>query len=247
MISKSVRAPKLIVAHRGYHVKSHENTLEAMRDAIDLGADMVEFDVRRCADGELIVHHDESIQGKLLGAMAYDEVLHAPFEHGYRVPRLAELLQLTSGRIGLDIELKETGYEERVLRLIFECFHGSNFLITSFDDAALSAVRNLNSGIRLGLLTSDVSGDRAFELFQDAEADFLAPESTSLSEAMFREAERREIQLLPWTVDDPALVGRCLREDCVFGIITDFPDRALTVRNLEVGISAVKDFDSEGV
>jgi glycerophosphoryl diester phosphodiesterase len=237
MISKSVRAPKLIVAHRGHHAKSHENTLEAMRDAIDLGADMVEFDVRRCADGELIVHHDESIQGKLLAAMPYDEVFQASFEHGYRVPRLTELLQLTSGRIGLDIELKEAGYEERILRVIFDCFHGSNFLITSFDAAALSAVRNLNSGIRLGLLTSDVPGDKAFELFQDAEADFLAPESTSLSETMLREAERRAIQLLPWTVDDRALLQRCLREDSVFGVITDFPEQALKVRNLEAGLT----------
>jgi glycerophosphoryl diester phosphodiesterase len=233
MISKSVHAPKIIVAHRGYHAKSRENTLEAMRDAIDLGADMVEFDVRRCADGELIVHHDEGIQGKLLATMPYDEVCRASFEHGYRVPRLTELLQLTSGRIGLDIELKEAGYEERVLRLIYDCFQGSNFLITSFDAAALGAVRNLDPGIRLGLLTSDVSGEKALELFQQAEADFLAPESTCLGGSVFREAEKRAIQLLPWSVDDRALVERCLREDSVFGVITDFPDQALKVRNLE--------------
>lgn len=208
-----------------------------MRDAIDLGADMVEFDVRRCADGELIVHHDESIQGKLLAAMSYDEVVHASFERGYRVPRLTELWQLTSGRIGLDIELKEAGHEERVLQLIFDCFHDNNFLITSFDAAALSAVRNLNSGIRLGLLTSDVSGEKAIELFQEAEADFLAPESICLGESMFQEANRRAIRLLPWTVDDRTLVQRCLREDSVFGVITDFPDQALKVRNLEAGIA----------
>jgi glycerophosphoryl diester phosphodiesterase len=237
MISKSVHAPKLIVAHRGYHAHSHENTLEAMRDAIDLGSDMVEFDVRRCADGELVVHHDESIQGKLLAAMPYDEVVHTALEFGYGVPRLTELLQLINGRIGLDIELKEAGYEERVLRQIFDCFHGSNFLITSFDAAALSAVRNLNAGIRLGLLTSDVSAEEAFELFQEAEVDFLAPESTTLADTVFREAERRAIQLLPWTVNDRALVKRCLREESVFGLITDFPEQALRVRNLEAGFT----------
>jgi glycerophosphoryl diester phosphodiesterase len=57
---------KLVVAHRGGSSKWRENTVDAVRHAIDCGADMVEFDVRRTADGELIVHHEEALGDCLL-------------------------------------------------------------------------------------------------------------------------------------------------------------------------------------
>jgi len=48
-----------MVAHRGFHAQAHENTVNAFQAAIDCGADMIETDVRRTADGELVLHHDE--------------------------------------------------------------------------------------------------------------------------------------------------------------------------------------------
>jgi glycerophosphoryl diester phosphodiesterase len=177
--------------------------------------------------------------------MDYGEVLRASAERGYRVPRLAELLQLASGRIGLDVELKETGYEEIVLRLIFDDFRAVNFFITSFESAALSAIRELNSGVRLGFLMSDVSGTEALKAFQEVEADFLAPESTCLTDAVFREAEKRAIPLLPWAVDDPALIRQYLREDSIFGVITDHPDQALQIRTLGAARPPAHGFGSD--
>ena len=57
---------KLIFAQRGGSSQWRENTVDAIQHAIDCGADMVEFDVRRTADGELIVHHDEALGDCLL-------------------------------------------------------------------------------------------------------------------------------------------------------------------------------------
>ena len=47
-----------IVAHRGGWGAAAENTLAAFENAINLGVDMIEFDVRRTGDGRLVVHHD---------------------------------------------------------------------------------------------------------------------------------------------------------------------------------------------
>ena len=47
-----------IVAHRGASREAPENTLAAFAKAIEIGADMIEFDVRRAADGRLVVSHD---------------------------------------------------------------------------------------------------------------------------------------------------------------------------------------------
>ena len=50
-----------ICAHRGGAAHVPENTCAAFREAARLGVHMIEFDVRRCADGEIAVLHDASI------------------------------------------------------------------------------------------------------------------------------------------------------------------------------------------
>ena len=55
----------MVIAHRGASALApHENTLEAFQIAIDLKADMVEFDVRKTSDNILIVFHDGTIDGR---------------------------------------------------------------------------------------------------------------------------------------------------------------------------------------
>jgi glycerophosphoryl diester phosphodiesterase len=52
------RARPLAIAHRGNSIASPENTLEAYRQAIDIGIDMIECDVNLTRDGELVMIHD---------------------------------------------------------------------------------------------------------------------------------------------------------------------------------------------
>ena len=49
------------MAHRGASKVEQENTTMAFRRALDMGANAVELDVRRCASGELVVHHDAKL------------------------------------------------------------------------------------------------------------------------------------------------------------------------------------------
>jgi glycerophosphoryl diester phosphodiesterase len=63
------RNDTLIIAHRGVTSPARENTLEAFRKAIELGADMIEFDVRRTKDLRVVVHHDPGISGVPLDRM----------------------------------------------------------------------------------------------------------------------------------------------------------------------------------
>ena len=46
------------IAHRGFAAVAEENSLAAIRGALALGCDMIEVDVRRRADGALVLHHD---------------------------------------------------------------------------------------------------------------------------------------------------------------------------------------------
>ena len=50
-----------VIAHRGHHITERENTTTAFAAAVAVGADGVELDVRRTADGALVIHHDPTV------------------------------------------------------------------------------------------------------------------------------------------------------------------------------------------
>jgi len=108
----------LVIAHRGVHTTgATENTLQAFEAAVELGADMIELDVRRTGAGELAVMHDHRLGEVTLDSCSLDE-----FEQrtGFRPPLFTDVLAWAESRIGLDVELKEDGYAEQVAPLLSE-------------------------------------------------------------------------------------------------------------------------------
>src|SRR5712692_9864147 len=120
--SNPVPPRKLIVAHAGGKSVAHPNTVEAFAHAIRVGADMIEFDVRRTADHQLVVHHDDTLGEFALATTPLDRLQAEALARGYHIPRLTEVLALARGRVMLDVELKESGYEDAVLRALHD--HG---------------------------------------------------------------------------------------------------------------------------
>lgn len=196
-----MRLPK-IVAHRGASQEAPENTLAAFTKAIEMGADMIEFDVRRAPDGRLVISHDP-----------------APTAEG--VPTLEDTLRLTRGRIQLDVELKEPDCERDAIELLTRYCELSEFAITSFLPEVLQATRAIQAGIRTGLIFGEFPQGPI-----GAEADFLAPHYHLLAEA-----EKLGKPLLIWTVDDPELTRRLFAHPLVEGIVTNNPRQALALRD----------------
>ena len=93
-----------VLAHRGGMGPSRENTLEAFSAARRAGADGVELDVRRCADGSLVVVHDAVVPG--VGPV------HACRREDLPdwVPSLTEALDVSRGMV-VDIEVKSSPFE----------------------------------------------------------------------------------------------------------------------------------------
>jgi glycerophosphoryl diester phosphodiesterase len=205
---------KLIVAHRGDRSRASENTMQAFHYAIDCGADMIETDVRRTSRGELVLCHDP------LTGIDVDAL-----------PRLRELLDLARGRIQLDIELKEPGYEGEVLQEVASCgFAPEGLVITSFELAAIDSVRAARPEIRTGMLVYEVTGSEALRVFCNSNAHFLGPDYTILDAETLKRASDTGVSVMPWTVNDPAVMHRLLDAACVIGIITDDPRAAIAIR-----------------
>ncbi|WP_299471124.1 glycerophosphodiester phosphodiesterase family protein [uncultured Roseibium sp.] len=109
----------LIVSHRGACRCAPENTFASLEKAIDLGADVVELDVRPSRDGVLYVLHDATVDRTTDGAGRISELTStdvdqldagawfAPEFAGERVPRLEAFLDACRGRIGTYVEIKE--------------------------------------------------------------------------------------------------------------------------------------------
>lgn len=100
------------VGHRGASALAPENTLLAVERAIEHGLDLVELDVHLSRDGELVVVHDGEVRvdGRAAAVASLDaaELARLPLGDGQGVPRLAEVLALARGRIGVYVELKGT-------------------------------------------------------------------------------------------------------------------------------------------
>ena len=92
----------LVLAHRGANRLEPENTVPAMQEAIDRGADGVELDVHRTADGVLVVRHDAETPVGPLGELTAADLGRALPE----VPTLAVVLDVCRGRL-VNVEIKD--------------------------------------------------------------------------------------------------------------------------------------------
>jgi glycerophosphoryl diester phosphodiesterase len=194
------------VAHRGASSEAPENTLAAFQRAIEVGADMIEFDVRRSVNGGLLVSHDPVR------------------EPGPQVPTLEETLRLTQGRIQLDVELKEPGCERDAIDLLIRYFPLEYFCITSFLAPVLRETRAINPRIRTGLIFATWNASvRARCLSPDA--DLLVPHYRLLDQA-----QQIGKPLFVWTVGDPALTRALFDRSLIEGIVTNNPRQALAIR-----------------
>ena len=95
---------KKIIAHRGASgIVDVENTLESFEKAIEVGSDMVEFDVRKTKDNILVVYHDKNFADQPVSWYTYEEMEAVAKKQGFHIPLLVEVLELCNNRIYMDI------------------------------------------------------------------------------------------------------------------------------------------------
>jgi glycerophosphoryl diester phosphodiesterase len=207
---------------------------------VALGADMIEFDVRRTKDHVLIVYHDEWIQGYSIKDLTYGAISQISGKQGFDISTVEEVLKWSRGKIKLDIELKDEGYEEEIVELLIKYFEEDRFVITSFNDASLGTVKERNPDIKTGLiLGKEISPYHLLtqlqELFptkrcQRVKADILVAHWKLLRFGFLERAKRNHQPVFVWTVNDEQMMRKLLQDGRVYAIITDKPDLAVSLR-----------------
>ena len=148
-MGESPDAVTLVIAHRGSSAVERENTLPAFERAIADGADYVELDVQVSADGMLVVFHDLNL-GRLTPLRGPLRRRRAAALREVGIPTLEEVVELTSGRVGLMVELKSPYLYRRhdVVPRSVELL-GPDDVVVSFERRALEEARRARPGIRV--------------------------------------------------------------------------------------------------
>lgn len=119
----------LVVAHRGAHGAAPENSAKAIEDAIAMGVDIIEIDIRSTKDGVPVLLHDQTLDRTTTGSgqianMTFEEVRHLRLLNKagevteQRVPTLTEVLVQAKGRAVLDLDIKSGPIESIVSRVV---------------------------------------------------------------------------------------------------------------------------------
>ena len=147
---RELRDPKsnyvFVIAHRGDWRNFPENSLEAIESAIQMGVDIVELDVHRTADGELVVCHDKTIdrttngKGKI-NELTLEYIKSRNLRAGHKVvtrfkmPTLEEALDVCNGRIMINID-KGINYYDQIMDMLVKRNMVDQVIIKSSKSAA---------------------------------------------------------------------------------------------------------------
>lgn len=235
-VRDAVKRVPVVLAHRGASRAAPENSLRAFSLATALGADGVELDARRCADGVVVVHHDAHLDGRDVVALGIEEMRATHPE----VPTLDEALDVCEGIVNIEIKNfpNEPDYDpaEAVAATVAETVVCRNMLdrviVSSFTTDALDRVRAVDRRVRTGWLTLPAfSVLDALALARPRGYDAIHPERRAvLPDAKDVVAAAHDAGLLVnvWTVDDPDEMTM-LAAASVDGIITNDPELARRV------------------
>jgi glycerophosphoryl diester phosphodiesterase len=239
----------LVIAHRGASSIAPENTLAALRLAIEHGAQGAEFDVHRTRDGALIVMHDEDLlrttdfkkafPGRERAEVALVDLQDllqldagswkSPAYRGEPVPTLEQALDLLRGKTTAVVEIKPEGIGRDVARAIRKAGMAEQVFVQSFSARAVREFHEELPQAATGFLTDDrVSASEAerarshLRQAREVGASAVVCDHALVGPAYLEEIHRHAMAVWVYTVDDPALAEMLVRLG-VDGIITNVP------------------------
>lgn len=224
----------LILGHRGAPLEAPENTFGAFRLAVEAGADGVELDVQRAADGAPVVIHDLTLDRTTDGrgevrAHTWAQLSGLQAGPGEPLRRLGEVAVWAAGAgAWLNVELKGEGTEAAALASLERAGVLERTLVSSFLPTVVLEVGKLAPGVRRALVTETWSAEVA-ALTRDCGAGAVCIHRGLAAPGLLAELAAAGLPVVVWTVDDPSEI-RALLGARVAGIITNDPRTAAAVR-----------------
>jgi glycerophosphoryl diester phosphodiesterase len=226
------KKPFSVVGHRGAKGRKPENTISAIKFAIDSGADIVEVDVRSTKDGELILLHDpdfKRVSGKDVSPSQLDliEIKRGITVYGEPVATLEEAIITVKDKVGLFVEIKEKNTVENVLNKIKKFRYEKQTAVISFYEDAIFEAKKLNPDITTGLIYSEPPG-KIIEA-KKLGADIVLPGYWLATEKAVRFAHKMSLKVVSWVVNDEEHLKQAFSRK-IDAVATDYPDMIVKLR-----------------
>ena len=231
-----------IFAHRGASGYAPENTLTAIKKAIEMKADGVEIDIQLTKDGKIVVIHDWKVDRTTTGRgfvyelnFGYIRSLDAGQWYtkdfiGEVVPTLEEVLDILPNDMMLNIEIKDTArkhsnIEEKMLEILKkypEKF--DNIIVSSFHHDKIKKLQKLEPKLKLALLTdSEFIEIEKYLSTNGLNSYSYHPEINLISKKDIEILHKNGIKVFVWTVNKEEDLDYLVKLG-VDGVITNYPD-----------------------
>jgi glycerophosphoryl diester phosphodiesterase len=224
----------IVTSHRG-SLLAPENSMSAIKKAMEEGAQAVEIDVQITSDGVLVLNHDSTLNrtagvNKTVASLTYEEIQkldigqHQGFD-SEAIPTLQEVLLAMKGNAIVMIDVKSTHNVELMASQIVTAIVDNDMVadayVQSFNTKVLKEIRALNPDIQIGQILTSLTGDLAA-----LDVDFYTIYQGMLSHAFVSRANDLGRGVWVWTVNSDLNIQEVLKYR-INGIITDYPYRVL--------------------
>jgi glycerophosphoryl diester phosphodiesterase len=183
----------LLLGHRGARASTQvpENTLASFDLALQHGCDGFEFDVRLTSCGRSVVCHDPKVDGAEVSRATADQLL--------QLPLLEDVLHRYCQRAFLDIELKVSGLESKVLNSLREYRMEEDYVVSSFLPEVVIELKTRSAKVRTGIIC-DKPGQLA--CWRETNVEYVIPHYSLVTRALVQEVHSAGRKLLTWTVNN---------------------------------------------
>jgi glycerophosphoryl diester phosphodiesterase len=217
------RIPRpLLIGHRGYPARYPENTLASFKGAMEAGCDMIELDVTLTRDRKVVVIHDDTLDRTTTGKgpvrdRSFEEIQKLDaggwFDSRFsaeRVPELSEVLKLTAGRCLLNIEIKESAFEQRypadaiehqVVDLVKAGGAVDRVVVSSFGPRILERIAAMDAPPAIAYISEQGADRSLLEMLLAVQAFSWHPRFNVLTRAQVDLLHATGLKVFPWTVN----------------------------------------------
>lgn len=229
-----------IIAHRGASGYVTENTLPAVKKALDLNADAVEVDIWRTTDDSLIVFHDRNTarlaeDSLVVPESTYKELTKLRLSGGTYISTLRSVLEILPSDTEIFIEIKccwEEGEAGQVFPMLGELLQETGTMeqasLISFNMEKLVDAKEHVPDVPLYWLTSEQQPvSELVDKVTSAGVDGLDVHHNLISEELMNQARSKNMDVYVWTVNDTERAAELAGKYGVDGITTDYPDKIM--------------------
>lgn len=227
-----------IIAHRGNSSEAPENTLAAVKSALELNVDAIEIDLHLSKDNQLIVMHDDAVDRTTNGTGKIREMTVEELKKfdagnwkgeafkGEPIPTFREVLEIVKGRTRLFVEMKVPGAEEVLLQDLRDFDMLDDVVIISFYPEVCARLSELAPDLPCAVLTAVSTFEEFVEVAKRAKTKALDLYHARLDRDAAEKLLDRGYVLWAWTIDDEENMKRAV-ELGITGITTNKPKLAI--------------------